>query len=220
MRLELYTAGVSQARLLDWKARLSEGAQASDIEMTHSSVRERPEVLREKLPVVLEELCLIPEQRVDFHSSDAERLCTFAYTNYRSRIDRNWHVSLYFPSKAAIFLPFDEKLVSRRVAHLYYQAGTSDKVYHLYLTQPLMKVLDSLTPHKATPVQNADDFYAVISRYGRRDGKLQQTKKVFDSHLEAAEKEWNRLHHNKIQKGYKVGHPSPPQQLELALSFR
>ena len=119
-----------------------------------------------------------------------------------SRTSRDWNVSLYFPSKEAIFLSFDKTLLSRQVAHLYYQEGTSDKVYHLYLVQSL-----------------TDDFYAVISRYGRRDGNLQQTEKAFDSRLEAAEKEWNRLHHDKLQKGYQVGHPTPPQQLKLTLSL-
>ena len=202
MRLELYTAGVSQASFLNWRARLSEDAQAGGLEMVHSPIQETSEVLREKLPVVLAELCSIPEERIQLHSTNAEQLCTFAYTNYQSRINRDWNASLYFPSKEAIFLPFDEKLLSRRVAHLYYQEGTSDKVYHLYLAQSL-----------------TDDDYSVISRYGRRDGGFQQTKKVFDSHLEAAEKEWNRLHHDKLQKGYQVGHPTPPQQLKLALSF-
>ncbi|MYE90442.1 WGR domain-containing protein [Candidatus Poribacteria bacterium] len=202
MRLEFYAAGVSQASFLDWKVRLLEDAQAAELEVVHSSIQETPEMLREKLPVVLDELCSIPEQRVQFHSADAEQLCAFAYVNYQSRINRDWNASLYFPSKEAIFLPFDEKLVSRRVAHLYYREGTSDKIYHLYLTQSL-----------------TDDDYSVISRYGRRDRGLQQTEKVFASHLEAAEKEWIRLHHDKLQKGYQVGHPTPPQQLKLALSF-
>ena len=202
MRLEFYTAGVSQVNFLDWKARLLEDAQAAGLEVAHASIQETPEILRERLPVVLDELCSIPEQRVQFHSADEKQLCTFAYTNYQSRMNRDWNASLYFPSKEAIFLPFDDKLLSRRVAHLYYQEGTSDKVYHLYLAQSL-----------------TDNGYSVISRYGRRDGGLQQTEKVFDSHLEAAEKEWTRLHHDKLQKGYQVGHPTPPQQLKLALSF-
>lgn len=202
MRLELYIAGVSQANLLNWGSRLSEDALAAGLEVVHSPIRETPEVLREKLPVVLDELCSIPEQRVDFHSVDVEQLGTFAYTNYRSRMDREWNVSLYFPSKEAVFLPFDKKLLSRRVAHLYYREGTSDKVYHLYLTESL-----------------TDDLYSVVSRYGRRDGGIQQTEKGFDSNLEAAEKEWIRLRRDKIQKGYQVGYPAPPQQLKLALSF-
>ena len=202
MRLELYTAGVSQVNLSNWGARFSEDAQAAGIEIAHSSVGETPEVLREKLPVVLDELCSIPEQRVEFRAADVERLCNFAYTNYRSRMHRDWNVSLYFPSKEAIFLPFDETLLSKQVGHLYYQEGTSDKVYHLYLAQSL-----------------TDGFYSVISRYGRRDGGLQETKKVFDSHLDAAEEEWSRLHQDKLQKGYQVGYPTPLQQLTLALSF-
>ena len=202
MRLELYTAGVSQASLLNWRAQLSKETQSAGVEVTHFPIQEPSEILRERLPVVLDELCSIPEQRIEFHAADEERLCTFAYTNYRSHIDRGWEVSLYFPSKAAIFLPFDEILLSRRVAHFYYQEGTSDKVYHLYLTQSL-----------------TTDCYSVISRYGRRDGGLQETKKVFDSQLEAAEKEWSRLHHDKLQKGYQVGHPAPLPQLTLTLSF-
>ena len=202
MRLELYIAGVSQMDLSNWEDRFSENAQAAGIAVAHSSVGETPEVLREKLPVVLDELCSIPERRVELRAADVERLCNFAYTNYRSRMDRDWNVSLYFPSKGAIFLPFDEALLSKRVAHLYYQEGTSDKVYHLYLAQSL-----------------TDDFYSVISRYGRRDGGLQQTQKMFDSHLGAAEKEWSRLYQDKLQKGYQVGYSTPPQQLTLALSF-
>ena len=202
MRLELYTASVSQVSFSDWRTRLSEEAQAAGLEIVHSPIQETPQVLREKLPVVLDELCSIPGQRIQFHSADAEQLCAFGYTNYQSRMDRDWNAALYFPAKTAIFIPFDEKLLSRRVAHLYYQEGTSDKVYHLYLAQSL-----------------TNDRYSVISRYGRRDGDLQQTEKVFDSHLEAAEKEWSRLHHDKLQKGYQVGYPTPPQQLTLALSF-
>ena len=202
MRLELYTAGVSQASFLDWRARLSEDAQTVELEVVYFPIQETSEILREKLPVVLDELCSIPDQCVQFHSKDEEQLRTFAYTNYQSRINRDWNASLYFPSKEAIFLPFDDKLLSKRVAHLYYQEGTSDKVYHLYLVQSL-----------------TDAAYSVISRYGRRDGGLQQTKKVFDSRLEEAEKEWNRLYHDKFQKGYQIGHPILPQQLTLALSF-
>ena len=54
MKLELYAAGVSQASFSDWKARLSAEAQAARIEVVHFPIREAPEVLREKLPVVLD----------------------------------------------------------------------------------------------------------------------------------------------------------------------
>ena len=202
MRLELYIADVSRASLLDWIVQLSENAQTEGIEVVHFPIQEPPQVLQEKLSVVLAELCSIPEHRVEFYATDEAQLCTFAYTSYRSRMDRDWNVSLYLPSKEAIFLPFDEKRLSKRVTHLHYQEGTSDKVYHLYLVQSL-----------------TDDCYAVISRYGRRVGNPKQTEKVFDSDLEAAEKEWHRLYHDKLQKGYQVGHPTPPQQLTLTLSF-
>ena len=69
MKLELYTTGVSQASFLDWRTRLSEDAQAAGLEVVHSPIQETPEVLREKLPVVFDDLCSIPEQRVQFHSA-------------------------------------------------------------------------------------------------------------------------------------------------------
>lgn len=202
MRLELYTADVSRASLLDWIVRLSEDAQAEGIGVAHFPIQEPLQVLQEKLSVVLDELCSMPEQRIELYATDEARLCIFAYTSYQSRMDRGWNVSLYLPAKEAIFLPFDETLLSRRVAHLHYQEGTSDKVYHLYLVQSL-----------------TNDCYTVISRYGRRGGSPQRTEKVFGSHLEAAEKEWHRLHHDKLQKGYQVGHPTTNQQLTLTLSF-
>jgi predicted DNA-binding WGR domain protein len=203
MRLELYTASVSQASLSNWVASIVVSVQAEGIKVIESPIQETPETLQEKLPVVLDELCATPDQRIEFHATDEGGLCTFVYENYQSRVEGGWNVSLYFPAKDAIFLPFDEKLLAKRVAHLYYQEETSDKVYHLYLAQALTV-----------------DFYSVISRYGRRGKKsLQQTEKVFDYRLEEAEREWNRLHHDKIQKGYHIGHPTPPKQLELELPF-
>ena len=143
-----------------------------------------------------------PEQRVALCGSNAVGLQKFAYNNYRSRAAKGWNVCLFSPDKDAVFLQFDETLLARKVAHFYYQEGTSDKVYHLYLAEGLTL-----------------DFYTVISRYGRRGSKLQQKEKAFDYRLADAESEWNRLHHEKIQKGYAVGHPTVTGQLELELPF-
>ncbi|MCZ6681366.1 MAG: WGR domain-containing protein [Candidatus Poribacteria bacterium] len=202
MKLDLYTTGVSRTRLSGWVADVSEVAQAEGIKVISSPIPETPATLQEKFSVVLDELCSIPDQRTEFHGTDEASLCTFAYKRYRARLDAGWNVSLYSPSKEAIFLHFDERLLATRAAHLYYQEGNSDKVYHLYLAQALTV-----------------DFYSVISRYGRRGRNLQQTEKVFDYQLHEAEREWNRLHHAKIQKGYQIGHPTPSEQLELELPF-
>jgi predicted DNA-binding WGR domain protein len=202
MTLDLYTAGVSETTLSNWMARISIAAQAEGVVVIQSRIHDTPEILQEKFPVVVDNLCSIPNQRIEFQAVDDNGLCPFAYKSYRSRVDQGWNVCLYSTAKTSVFLPFDERLLARRVAHLYYQEGTSDKVYDLYLAQALTL-----------------NFYSVISRYGRRGRTLQQTEKVFDYHLDKAEREWNRLHHAKIQKGYQIGRPSPPKQLELELSF-
>jgi len=202
MELDLYAANVSPTKLSNWETRISVTAQAQGIQVIHASVQEERETFQEQFPVVCDELCAIPELRLSFHSTDETVLTTFAYNSYRSRLEQGWNFCLYHPSRDAIFLHFDDRLLARKAAHLYYQQGTSDKVYHLYLAQALRV-----------------DFYSVISRYGRRGGTLQQTEKAFDYRLEEAEKEWVRLHHDKIQKGYQIGRPTVPKQLELELPF-
>lgn len=202
MELNLYAASVSPTDVSNWVERISAPAQAQGIQVIHASIKEARETFQEHFLIVCDELCAIPELRLSFHGSDEAALTTFAYNGYRSRLEQGWNVCLYCPSRDAIFLHFDDRLLARKAAHLYYQQGTSDKVYHLYLAQALRV-----------------DFYSVISRYGRRGGVLQQTEKAFDYRLEEAEKEWVRLHHAKIQKGYQVGRPTVPKQLELELTF-
>ncbi|MBI1928623.1 WGR domain-containing protein [Candidatus Poribacteria bacterium] len=202
MELDLYAANVSPTDVSNWVERISVTARAQGIQVLHASIKEARETFQEQFPVVFDDLCVIPELRLSFHGSDETALTTFAYNSYRSRLEQGWNVCLYCPSRDAIFLHFDDRLLARKVAHLYYQQGTSDKVYHLYLAQALRV-----------------DFCSVISRYGRRGGTLQQTEKSFDYRLEEAEKEWVRLHHDKIQKGYQIGRPTVPKQLELELPF-
>ncbi len=199
MELDLYVVGVPQASLSNWVAQLSVNAKAEGIQVIQSGVDDKPD---EALPVVYDELCSPPEQRISFCGSDESVLHTFAYKSYCSRLDRHWNVCLHSAKKKAIFLRFDGTLLARKVAHLFYQEGTSDKVYHLYLAQAL-----------------TIDFYSVISRYGRQGRILQQKEKSFDYRFDDAEKEWNRLYHEKVDKGYKVGRPIIPEQLELELPF-
>jgi predicted DNA-binding WGR domain protein len=200
MQLDLYA--VDQTDLSKWIAQIAVAAQAEGIQVNLSAIEEESASLQERLPVVCDELGTAPEQRVALCGSNAVGLQKFAYNNYRSRAAKGWNVCLFSPDKDAVFLQFDETLLARKVAHFYYQEGTSDKVYHLYLAEGLTL-----------------DFYTVISRYGRRGSKLQQKEKAFDYRLADAESEWNRLHHEKIQKGYAVGHPTVTGQLELELPF-
>jgi predicted DNA-binding WGR domain protein len=202
MELALYVVDVRQTDLSKWVSQISVAAQAEGIQVSLSAIAEESASLQERLPVVCDELGTAPEQRVALCGSNAVGLQKFAYNNYRSRAAKGWNVCLFSPDKDAVFLQFDETLLARKVAHFYYQEGTSDKVYHLYLAEGLTL-----------------DFYTVISRYGRRGSKLQQKEKAFDYRLADAESEWNRLHHEKIQKGYAVGHPTVTGQLELELPF-
>ena len=203
MTLHLYTAGVPQAEVSSWVTAVSVDAGKEGLAVIQSSpFGKKPETLQEEIPVVLDDLCETPDQRIEFDSAAEDLLHAFAYSSYRSRLTQGWNTCLYSPSKEAVFLPFDERLIARRAAHLFYQEGPSDKVYHLYLAQPLRL-----------------DFYSVISRYGRRGRSLQQTEKVFDYRLPEAEREWNLLHHDKMQKGYQVGRPPTSGQLQLALPF-
>jgi predicted DNA-binding WGR domain protein len=200
MELDLYAADVSQTHLSNWVKGITSDAQAVGIQVTHSPVTASAEVLKTGLSLVVNELCGLPEVRVSFQSADEATLRTFAYKHYHSRFDQGWNVCLYLPAKDAIFLHFDETVLARKAAHFHYREGTSDKVYHLYLTQALNI-----------------GFYTVISRYGRRTRSLQQTEKAFDYRLEGAEQEWARLYHDKIQKGYTVGRPAISEQFELEL---
>ena len=202
MELDLYATSVSPTDVSNWVERISVTARAQGIQVLHPPIQEERGTFQEQFPVVCDELCATPELRLSFQGTDETVLTTFAYHSYRFRLEQGWNVCLYCPSRNAIFLHFDDRLLARKVAHLYYRQGTSDKVYHLYLAQALRV-----------------DFYSVISRYGRRGGTLQQTEKAFDYRLEEAEKEWVRLHHDKIQNGYQIGRPKILKQLELELTF-
>lgn len=87
-------------------------------------------------------------------------------------MNQGWNACLFDPKADAVFVSFEAGLLARKVAHLWYREGKSDKVYHLYLTySPITK------------------FYTVLSRYGRCDGVVRQQEKSFDLRQQEAEKE-------------------------------
>ena len=123
-----------------------------------------------------------------------------AYEAYCLCMNQGWNACLFDPKAEAVFVSFEEGLLARKAAHLWYREGKSDKVYHLYLTyQPSAK------------------FYTVLSRYGRRDGVLRQQEKSFDLRQKEAEKEWQRIYQQKIRKGYKLHKTFQAIQLEFEL---
>lgn len=123
-----------------------------------------------------------------------------AYEIYRLCLNQGWNACLFNPKAEAVFVSFEPGLLARKVAHLWYREGKSDKVYHLYLTYELVA-----------------KFYTVLSRYGRRDGVLRQQEKSFDLRKEEAEKEWQRIFEEKIGKGYKRHKTFVATQLEFPL---
>ena len=123
-----------------------------------------------------------------------------AYEAYCFCLNQRWNSCLFDPKSEAVFLSFEAGLLARKVAHLWYREGTSDKVYNLYLTYD--------------PIAQ---FYTVLSRYGRRDGVLRQQEKAFDLRNQEAEKEWQRLFDEKIRKGYKLHQTFAAIQLEFDL---
>lgn len=202
MKMEMYTAGVPGADLSDWVQSVTAASRAHGIQVYQSPIPDKLESPLDASPVVSDELCAPPSERIEFCGVHEESLRAFAYKAYQSRLGEGCNVCLYNPAKRAIFLPFDGKLIAKRAAHLYFRDGTSDKVYHLYLAAGLDL-----------------ECYTVISRYGRRGRNLQQAAKPFDDRLDEAEREWDRLHNDKIEKGYQVGHPTTPGQLELGMCF-
>ena len=200
MKLALYIADVEQARFQDWVSRLTQTAQGKGMNVRAAQLDVSCQA--SQIPVVSDDLCAAATQCVEFEGPNSELLREFAYKCYQSQLSQGWQISLYEPDLNGVSLSFDERSIALRVAHLYYQDGTSDKVYHLYLVRPLTL-----------------EFYSVVSHFGRRGRALQSAEKVFDYRLDAAEREWNSLHHEKIQKGYQTGRPPSANQLELELPF-
>lgn len=143
--------------------------------------------------VVVSELGGIPHWQLILFTLES-----VAYEAYCLCLNQGWNACLFDPKAEAMFVSFEAGLLARKVAHLWYREGKSDKVYHLYLTYaPIAK------------------FYTVLSRYGRRDGVVRQQEKSFDLRQEEAEKEWQRLFEEKIRKGYKPHKTIQAIQLEL-----
>jgi hypothetical protein len=84
-----------------------------------------------------------------------------AYEAYCLCMNQGWNACLFDPKAEAMFVSFEAGLLARKVAHLWYREGKSDKVYHLYLTYaPIAK------------------FYTVLSRYGKARWRRQATGEI------------------------------------------
>ena len=99
MQLQLYTAGVSQADLSSWVENISIVSQAGGIDVYRLPIQGTLESLQEQMPVVLDELCTAPDERIEFCATHEEGLRAFAYKSYQSRLGKGWNVCLYAPSK-------------------------------------------------------------------------------------------------------------------------
>ena len=123
---------------------------------------------------------------------------------YQDALAHKWNASLYDPQAEAVFVQFEESLLACRVAHLHYQHydrdSRSDKVYHLYLTYA-----------------PGAEFYTVLSVYGRWGSQPRRWECSFDVRKEEAEGMWDKLHREKLRKGYEPLQRTRDQQLEWEL---
>jgi bifunctional non-homologous end joining protein LigD len=78
-----------------------------------------------------------------------------------------------------------ERTMQPERAHLYFQQGSSDKVYHLQL-------------------ENTQERWSVQAQWGRRGSALQSDIKVSDSTYEDAKRVYDRLLREKTGKGYQI----------------
>jgi predicted DNA-binding WGR domain protein len=172
-----------------------------DFEQKHNNIRieinkvnAKDEFFQQPENIIVSELGEIPSWQLVLQTSVED----IAYEAYCLFMNQSWHACLFAPKAEAVFVSFEAGLLARKVAHLWHKEGTSDKVYHLYLTyNPSAK------------------FYTVLSRYGRRNGVLRQMEKAFDLRQQEAEKEWQRLFNEKIRKGYKLHKTIQVIQLEF-----
>src|ERR1700740_49647 len=74
-------------------------------------------------------------------------------------------------------------------AELYFQQGSSDKVYHLQL-------------------EGAQEQWAVQAQWGRRSSALQSDVKVSATSYEEAKRVYDRILREKTGKGYQIAHAS------------
>src|SRR6266571_7073741 len=74
-------------------------------------------------------------------------------------------------------------------AELYFQQGSSDKVYHLQL-------------------EGAQDHWAVQAQWGRRGSALQSDVKVSGTSYEEAKRVYDRILREKTGKGYQIAQAS------------
>jgi bifunctional non-homologous end joining protein LigD len=78
-----------------------------------------------------------------------------------------------------------ERTMHPERAELYFQQGSSDKVYHLQL-------------------ENVQDQWSVQAQWGRRGSALQSDVKVSDTSYEGAKRVYDRILREKTSKGYQI----------------
>jgi bifunctional non-homologous end joining protein LigD len=82
-----------------------------------------------------------------------------------------------------------ERTMQTERAELYFQQGSSDKVYHLQL-------------------ENVQDQWSVQAQWGRRGSALQSDVKVSGTSYEEAKRVYDRILREKTGKGYQIAHAS------------
>ena len=167
----------------------------NNLQIVLNRVNDEEEFFKQEGSVIVSDLCEPPYwQLVLLTSSESA-----AFRAYRFYMAQGWSACLFDPKTEAVFASFQQGLLARKVAHLWYKKDRSDKVYHLYLTfEPNAK------------------SYTVICRYGKRDGVLKQREKFYDSLQEAGNK-WQTIFKRKTKKGYKQHRILQAIQLELEL---
>jgi len=188
----LYLSKVSEQALTRFTRTFE---QKHNLEIVVNRVNGKDKFFKQEGNVIVSELCELPYWQLVLLTP----LESVAFETYCFYIAQGWNACLFDPKAKAIFVGFQQGLLARKVAHLWYKKGRSDKVYHIYLAyEPNTK------------------SYAVIRRYGKRNGVLWQMEKSYDSHQEEAEEEWQKIFEQKIKNGYEQRKTLRAVQLELA----
>jgi len=190
----LYLSELSEQTLTRFTRTLEQ--KHNNLKIVVNRVNGGDEFFKREGNVIVSELCELPSFKLVLLTPTE----SVAFETYRFYMAQGWNACLFHPKAKAIFVGFQQCLLARKVAHLWYKKDSSDKVYHLYLAY-----------------EPNTECYAVIQRYGKRDGILWQIEKSYDSSQEEAEKEWQRIVEQKIKRGYKQRKTFQAVQLELEL---
>lgn len=92
-----------------------------------------------------------------------------------------------------------DELIIRKTS-LYYDLGTSDKVYHVIIRRDVYLVQDNSEP---------PDTFSVVVEWGRRESKLQTMTKFRSLSRPRALHRYNAIVQEKVSKGYKISSTHP-----------